>query len=649
MLRRHGAVLVLLLPVLAAAADAQPRAFTADDIIAFKSVVSLAVAPDARSVAVSLRSAHPDRRRFETDLWLVPLDGGAVRQLTFSPGSEGAPAWAPDGSRIAFIARRGEVSEVHVLPLAGGEARPFTAARAPVASFSWAPDGKRIAMVAPPEETNGESRQREHGDDAAVAGRFRNHRVWIATDAAGARALTDGRRHVRLARWSPDGRHLAVISTPTPEADSAEDSHVELIEAATGRSSAVVESDQATDVAWSPDGRMIAIVRPYDGRGISRNDAFVRAVGADRGINLSRVLDRDVEQVFWRGRDRIDVLYSVGTTSAVSTIDVQTGSIVDTWAPGFGITELAPAGDGFVLVGGDGPDEVRVKGTETRVLTQWNSQAASALQLPTIETIKWRTATGSLEGVLLRPAQLETGRRYPVIVNPHGGPRSHSAALLDAQAAFWVSEGFLVFKPNFRGSTGYGDLFARANVANWGDGPFRDVQSGIDHLVLRGIADPTRLFMYGWSYGGYLANWAITHGEQFRAVVSGAGVADLRLQYAISDARRWRFDYFTGTPFNPANMPVYERESPVTYARAARTPTLFIHGEDDERCPLVQGVLMYRALQDNGTKTELVVYPRERHGFTEPRHIIDRARRALEWFRAHDPATSPAQRRTTAG
>ncbi|HSL24056.1 MAG TPA: S9 family peptidase [Vicinamibacterales bacterium] len=649
-LRWIGSLLASAVLLSSQPAAAQPRPLTPEDIVSFKAVVSLAVSPDARAAVVALRSAHHDEHRFETDLWLVPLDGVPARQLTFARGSEDAPAWSPDGSRIAFLARRGELVEVHVLPLAGGEGRPYASGRGSVASFAWAPDGKRLALVGPADDTEQDARRRHERDDAFVVGeQWRNHRVWIATEGSVPRAITDGKRHVRAVRWSPDGKQLAIVTTLTPEADSSEDSRAEIVELDTGRARQVPDSAQASNVVWSPDGGMLLIVRPFDGRGISREDAFVWPLGGDRVVNVTRQLDRDVEEVFWRDQARIEVLYSLGTVSALSTIDVRTSTIVDTWAPGIAVSELRPAGASWALVAGDRPDELLVRAGETlKTLTRWNAELASSLELPVAETVKWRSGAGPLEGVLVRPAQLAADRRYPVIVNPHGGPRSHSMARFDPVSAYFVSQGYLVLKPNFRGSTGYGDIFARANVANWGEGPHRDLISGVESLVVRGLADPARLFIYGWSYGGYLTNWAVTHGDHFRAAASGAGVADLRMQYSISDARRWRFDYFTGTPFTGVNMPVYERESPVTYARFARTPTLFLHGENDVRCPPAQSLMMYRALQDNGVKTDLVMYPREGHGFAEPRHISDRARRVVEWFRAHDPAAAP-QRRTTTG
>lgn len=639
----------LVVAALGAALSAAPeRPFTLDDILSFKTVRGIAVSPDARAAVVLVVAANAGERRFDTELWLVPLDDKAEpRQLTFTAGSEFAAAWSPDGGRLAFIARRGDVPQVYVLPMSGGEARPYANLRAPVSAFCWAPDGKRMAVVAPAEDNEADARRRREGDDEFVVGRqWRNSRVWLVAEGGLPAPLTDPRRHVRVARWSPDGKWIGAVTTPDPEADSAEEARAEIIDVETGKAQEVPGSGRASDIAWSPDGGLLLVVRPFDGNGISREDLFIWPLRGQRMVDLTREIDRDVERVFWRSRDRIQILYSLGTRSALSTIDT-TGRILDTWEPGFALSDVAPgAGDTVLFAGGGAPDELQIRadGT-TRTLTRWNADRASAVALPVFETVRWRSTSAALEGVLIRPATLEPGRRYPLIVNPHGGPRGHSSELFDPQAAYFVSQGYLVFRPNFRGSTGYGDAFARANVANWGEGPLRDVLTGVESLMLRGIVDPARLYIYGWSYGGYLTNWAVTHTDQFRAAASGAGVADLTAQYAISDARRWRFDYFVATPFTAANQPLYDRESPITYARYAKTPTLFLHGERDERCPLAQGLLMYRALKDSGTESEMVVYPREPHGFAEPAHVTDRARRIVEWFRAHEaPPRLPATR-----
>jgi dipeptidyl aminopeptidase/acylaminoacyl peptidase len=216
--------------------------------------------------------------------------------------------------------------------------------------------------------------------------------------------------------------------------------------------------------------------------------------------------------------------------------------------------------------------------------------------------------------------------------------------------AWLASLGYLVFEPNFRGSTGYGDQFAKGNGGDWGAGPFSDIMAGVDALVAAGRADPNRLFLYGWSYGGIMANWTATHTDRFRAIVSGAGVADLRMQYILSDARRWRFDYFGGSPFEPQYLPAYWANSPVTQVGKVKTPVLFLQGEQDRRCPMPQALMMHRAILDNGGDSTLVLYPREGHGFREPEHLLDRTRRIAAFFAAHGgPPLPEAETRAATG
>jgi dipeptidyl aminopeptidase/acylaminoacyl peptidase len=461
-------------------------------------------------------------------------------------------------------------------------------------------------------------------------------------DASGGTAteLTDRTEHVRSAGWSPDGRRIAFIATPTPEADSSEEARARVIEVETRRVTDVPGGELGSSPAWSPDGRRLAFVRAFDGRGWSREDLYVWTVGEDAARNLSSAIDRDIEAIQWAASgDAVFVRYSRGARSEVARIALDGRAPAVAWSPAFPLAALERAGTGWVFVRGDRPAELTRAdggGEHAAALTRLNPEA-DEVDLPAIEVVEWRGDAGPVEGVLVRPARVDPSRRYPLIVNPHGGPRGHTLAEFDGASAYFASLGYLVLRPNFRGSTGYGDAFAKKNRADWGTGPFADVMGGVDALVQRGLADPARLFIYGWSYGGILTNWAITHSDRFRAAVSGAGVADFRMQYTISDSRRWRFDYFGGSPF-AGHQPLYERESPVTYAAQARVPTLFLHGEKDERVPLPQGLMMHRALRDAGVETELVIYPREGHGFEEPRHVVDRARRVADWFRQHDSA-----------
>ncbi len=623
----------------AAARQPKPRPFALEDMVRFREVADLRVSPGGGLVVFSVRSANLDAERYETDLWLAPLDGATPpRQLTSRPGSETSPRWSPDGTRIGFLANDGDKTQVWALPAAGGEAARLTSHALSIASYDWAPDSRRLLVVAPAAETEDEARGgKERGGSYRQGEQWRNHRAWVGEDGRGLTPLTGGKEHVAAGRWSAHGERVALITQPSPEADSATDALVEVVEIAGGARRKVPGSLQATEIDWSPDGRALAFVAPFDGRGISRQDLFVWDPGARESRNLSGSLDRDVELVRWRAGGAVDLLYSRGAVSEVARVEIASGRAQVIWRPGRALDALEPAGEGWAFVRADRPHEVWASGSagaEDRPLTRLNA-GMEGIELPAIEAVHWNGVDPRIEGIVYKPRNHDPRRRYPLVVRPHGGPRLHARAELDPMACYLAARGFVVLRPNFRGSTGYGDEFARGNVENWGDGPYSDMMAGVDHLVAKGIADPDRLFIYGWSYGGYLTNWAIGQTHRFRAAASGAGVADLRMQYVISDARRWRFDYFRGSPF-AGNAEIYAGESPITHARLARTPTLFLHGEKDARCPLPQSLMMYQALRDNGVAAELVLYPRAGHDFEEPRQVLDRARRIAEWFARHD-------------
>jgi dipeptidyl aminopeptidase/acylaminoacyl peptidase len=628
--------------LLASGANAQPRAFTLDDVAAFKTISDAAVSPDGSHAIFAVRRTLLVENRTQVDLWGVRVDGSRpARQLTDDRPGESALRWSRDGSRLGFLADRDGSRQVWALPVAGGDAVKLTSHPESIAAFDWSPDGSQLAILAPAPRTEEEQRRERDKDDAYLLGeQWRNHRLWIVPVSGGqSRQLTDGTWHVRSVAWSPDGARLAVSVAPNAEADASEDAKAQVIEVASAKAADVPGGDLAGSLAWSPDGRRLAFTRAFDGRGISREDLHVwEADSSAAARNLSQSVDRDVESLFWTLDGRaVDVLVSHGATHSLVRVPVDAGQPQAPHHFAHSIGVIARGGPTQVFSRTDRPTELYLGANdrEARALTSLNSES-TRIQLPTAEAVRWKGARGEVEGVLFKPFAYDAGRRYPLLVNPHGGPRGHSNLDFDPAAAYWSSLGYLVFKPNFRGSTGYGDAFTKGNVEDWGEGPFQDVMAGVDALIGRGIADSDRLFMYGWSYGGILANWTATHTDRFKAIVSGASVADGRMQYAISDSRRWRFDYFKGSPFFDANYPLYERESPVTHARHAKSPTLFVVGSEDKRCPLEQSLMMYRAFKDHGVTTDLLIYPREDHGFVEPRHILDRAKRVAGWFARFD-------------
>ena len=623
-------------------ASAQPRAFTLEDMAAFKSITDVAVSPDGRHAIFAVRRTILAENRTQVDLWGVPTDGSRpARQLTDDRPGETALRWSPDGARLAFLADRDGSRQVWALPVDGGEAVKITSHAESIAAFDWSPDSSQMAILAPPAKTDDEKRRERDRDDGYLLGeQWRNNRIWIVPVSGGAsRQLTDGALHIRTVAWSPEGSRLAVSVAPNSEADASEDAKAQVIDVASGKARDVPGGDLGGSLEWSPDGRRLAFARAFDGRGISREDVHVWDVGSSAAArNISQAIDRDVEALFWTADGRsVDVLVSHGAAHSLVRIAVDLAQVQAPQRFSHSIGVIARAGAVQVFSRTDRPAELYAGTSErdAKALTSLNA-AAARVQLPTAEAVRWTGALGEVEGVLFKPFGYDGSRRYPLLVNPHGGPRGHSNLDFDAAAAYWTSLGYVVLKPNFRGSTGYGDAFTKGNIEDWGDGPFQDVMTGVDALIARGTADPDRLFMYGWSYGGIMANWTATHTDRFKAIVSGASVADGRMQYAISDSRRWRFDYFKGSPFLDANYPIYQRESPVTHAKHAKSPTLFVVGSEDKRCPIEQSLMMYRAFKDHGVTTDLLIYPREDHGFVEPRHILDRAKRVAEWFARFD-------------
>lgn len=645
MYRRLLAVATALaaLAASAAIAGAAARPYRLEDVATFRTIGEIAVSPDGRRAAFRLRAADLTKARYATELWVVPTDGSSpARRWSDAGGRVSSPLWSPDGTLLACLVEDVDSSQVRAFSAEGGESRALTSHPEPVSAFEWAPDGKRLLFLAGAPETELENRRRKEKDDGALLEeRWRNERLWIQSVEGGAAVpRTDGREHVLAAAWSADGSSIALLVRPSPEDDSDEETRALVLEADSGRLLEVPGSQRASSISWSRKGKTLGFVRPFDGKGISRQDLFLwEPGGAAPPRNVSAPVDRDIEGVRWDAGGRsVELTYSRGAATEVARIELPAGRPTRVWAPGVPVAAAGTVGSRRLFVPGDRPAELWIAdagGGRERRLTEINPTAAE-IELPRIEVVRWKGPTGEVEGVLTS-FPLETPAPRPLVVRPHGGPRLHSQAFFDPQIAYLASRGFLVLQPNFRGSTGYGDAFTRSNVGDWGDGPLEDSLAGVDALVSRGLADSRRVFLYGWSYGGYLANWAITRTDRFRAVASGAGVADFRLQYTTSDARRWRFDYFGGSPFL-GHQELYDKLSPITRVRGVTTPALFLHGERDVRCPLSQSLMMYRALSDLGVPTGLLLFPREGHDFSEPRHVLDRIRRVAEWFERHDSA-----------
>ncbi len=653
------------------------RPMTDADIMRVQSVGNAAISPAGDRIAYTISAwEHPnargdtalgDRHERRSHLWIVPYAGGSPRQLTNGERGESQPQWSPDGTTIAFVAARGSGTgddapkpQLWLLPADGGEASQLTRARDGIVAYKWSPDGTRIAYLTPDTLSRDEEARRRRRDDAAVyEGEFRLNHLWVIdVRTKEARKVTSGAFTVRGApSWSPDGTRLAFDASPTPMIrDERRDAYiVDIASLALDRISPA--SDVESTPQFSPDGRTVAFtIVPQDNKPMAdgimprtlRNAQIVTFEVATRALtnHAVRTFDYSAGALTWTpdgkgllfiAEDRVyrsvfhydiaakqynkrtsDLL--VGGMSA-STDGSRIALVVDTpvWpAEVYALDNSAPA-----------PRRVTTS-------NEWLKDVA----IGRTEVITWKSKDGnSVEGVLLYPINYTAGTRVPLLVSAHGGPTGAHTNGFKAGTSpgqTWASRGWAVLYPNPRGSTGYGEQFMRANIRDWGGGDYRDIMSGADDVIRRGIADADRMAFEGWSYGGYMTSWVVSQTGRFKAAMMGAGLPSLLSMAGTTDIPGYMSTFFgpprfDGTVINPS-VRLYLERSALSYTDRVTTPLLILHGANDERVPIGQPMEFYRALKDRGKTVELIWYPREGHGLSEYYHQLDRMKREYEWM-----------------
>jgi dipeptidyl aminopeptidase/acylaminoacyl peptidase len=665
---RIALVTTLLLGAVAPALG-QSRPVNVDDVLDLKAVATPRVSPDGTRVLYTVRAWEAasekaqDEKEARTRIWMVPVAGGAARQITFGPRGDSQPNWSPDGRYISFVSARGTGSgedaprpQIYLMRADGGEARRITDAREGVSSYVWAPDSRRIAYVTTdPRSADETARLKTKDDERVFEGDFRHRHLWVieAVDNATATRVTEGKDFTVAdgVSWSPDGTRVVFAAGVTPMLrDERQD--VYIAEVATKQVTKISTNfGRDSSPQWSPDGARIAWVtdpntaKPNgDGTPASEvrqsrlaiYDVASRAV-RDAG---SAAFDLEMGQPQW-SRDSARILFTTGQRAYTTVFgyDLASGRYT-------ALTERrtlqigSQSRDGSVLAVTQDtpalPSEIYVTGPDFKSftrLTDTNPQAAQ-FALGETEVVTWKNEGFEVEGVLLKPVGFKAGTRYPLLVVAHGGPagafvNNYRVGGLEG-GQLWAGRGWAVFYPNPRGSTNYGEKFLRANINDWGGGDYRDIMTGVDALVARGIADPEKLALIGWSYGGYMTAWSITQTARFKAAMVGAGLTNMWSMYGTNDIPNVLIGYFGG-PAGPERLPLYMERSAMTRIDKVVTPTLILHGAADERVPIGQAQELFRGLKDRGKATELVLYPREGHGITEYHHQKDRLTRIQEW------------------
>jgi dipeptidyl aminopeptidase/acylaminoacyl peptidase len=671
-MRRTLAASALVIGTIAVAA-AQSRPVTIDDVLDLKVVGSPAVSPDGSRVLYTVRQweasseRERDRRDARTRIWMVSAAGGDARPITFGERGDSQPQWSPDGTYIGFVSARGAATgdeppkpQVYLMASRGGEARKLTDAPEGVSAYSWSPDSRRIAYVSTdPRSSEEEATLKKRDDERVFEDDFRYAHVWaIDVSTKPATRVTGGRDFTvsGAPSWAPDGSRLTFAAGVTPMLrDARRDVYVADV---AGGGVTRISTNPGSDAnpRWSPDGRWIAwTAEPNTGAPIGDGTlpgAIVhgRLTLYDTSAKTIRdasspAFDLEPGTPAW-SPDSARLLFTAGRRAYtdVFSYDLATGRyqpLTERRTLQFGSQSRDGRVVAVVMDSPGAPGEVHVSDasfTSFRRLTETNPQAAG-FALGATEVITWKSTDGlEIEGVLLKPVGYQEGRRYPLLVVAHGGPsgafvNSYRVGGLEG-GQLWAGQGWAVFYPNPRGSTNYGEKFMRANINDWGGGDYRDIMSGVDALVARGIADPDRLAHIGWSYGGYMTAWVVSQTPRFKAAMVGAGLTNMWSMYGTNDIPNVLIGYFGGI-VNPKTLPLYMERSAMTHIDKVVTPTLILHGGNDERVPVGQALELYRGLKDRGKIAELVFYPREGHGISEYYHLKDRLTRIQDWVTRH--------------
>ena len=632
-------------------ASAQPRPMGFVEALSLPVIQDPQLSPDGRQVVFAMETADWKANRRVGHLYRINVDGTDQVQLTFSERGETSPRWSPDGTQVAFLARRDgdEHNQIYLLHSGGGEARRLTTHAAAPASIAWTPDGTRLIFVAPEAKTP-EEREKDRLQDDVYAfeeTNFKQRHLWAVDLTGTTTRVTEGAYSVVQYAISPDGSRLVMSRAPSPLLEFSHLAELWVTDARGGDARQLTSGNRVSEgsLAISPDNTRVLFRAGANEamEGYHNGKIFVLPLaGGPAGLLTPANAAYDVSDAEWsKEGSTIYFVASMGVHDEVFSLDVASkrATALTSGEHSLGGFDYVPSVDRFVFTLNTAahPPEVHVAAPSAPLpqrVTRVFVDLASRFLLAKQERFTWKGQDGqTIEGLLYYPVEYREGERYPLIVSTHGGPASSDKFGFSPDAQVYAGKGYAVLKPNYRGSTGYGDPFLREMSKGYFKQSHLDVMTGTDAVIAKGLADPARLVKMGWSAGGHMTNKMITFTDRFKAASSGAGAANWISMYAQSDNREFRTPWFGGTPWQ-ANAPIdlYWDHSPLKFVSQVKTPTLFLVGEEDPRVPFPQSVEMFRALRSNGVPTHLYVAPREGHGWTELRHRLFKLQVEMEWF-----------------
>ena len=644
--------------VAARAATTAKRALRATDIFRVRDVRDPQISPDGKWVAYTVTIADSARDKNDTDVWMASWDGKENIRITSTRDGESQPRWSPDGRYLSFLSSRdgSKGGQVWILDRRGGEATRLTEVKGGVSSYEWSPDATRLALIVgdPDDADSGDStkaktpkpivldRYKFKQDVEGYLGDKRSHLYVFDIASKKAELLTPGRYEEANPSWSPDGKLIAFVSDRSADPDRSINTDIYLVEPRAGAEMrrlttfAGEDNNSGSKLAWSPDGKSIAYVRSTS-ESMSIYDQYKVAVipvaGGEPRL-LAESLDRPVTSPRWTA-DGAAIVFLVTDDRTQYLARVRaTGGPVERLTTGPRVVSAVSLGTGgriatLASTSTTLPEVHALENGVLRALSHQNDDWLAEIQLGTTEGIEFRTPDGAdVHAVMTKPAGAAT--KLPTLIRIHGGPTSQDQYSFNFERELFAANGYVVVSPNYRGSNGRGEKFMSAISGDWGNKEVVDVLAATDYVVERGIADPDRLGIGGWSYGGITTNYTIATTPRFKVAISGAGSSLQTSMYGV-DQYILQYETELGPPWkNPDGW--MKVSYPFYHADRIKTPTLFMVGEKDFNVPAVGSEQMYQALKSLGIDTQLVIYPNAFHGITLPSFRVDRLERYLAWY-----------------
>ena len=616
-------------------------------------------------MVVSTPDWNADQAKRKIDL--VNVANRERRTLIADRASLSSPRWSPDGTRLAFLAKDAKTKavQIFVLPMTGGDALRVTDNQQGVDDYSWSPDGKNIAFVAQDPPLDADAIKAHNKVFRVTDGHFLLTKdvapwhLWVVPAAGGeARQLTEGEFSLgtdsgstTTPAWSRDGTRIAFTKFPNAYWAQSFRSVIAEVNVASGHMRSLVSAQGAEDFKFAPADGGYAFVRARGGDQNNGNALYVHADG--KTLDATAALARNFSNYLWMpdGRTLIAAgglgahtvlweqplsgkarLLDLGDAEANNGLGITTGSdttsmsVSRTGAIAFiGTTSMHPS-ELYVL------DSVNAK---PRRITDVNA-FVDQLDLGRTESIEWTSPDGFHEdGVLTYPVGYERGRKYPLVLVIHGGPMMYSNMGFQRLAQLLSAAGFLVFQPNYRGSTNLGDAYEHSMYRDTGDGPGKDVMAGLAAVEKLGIVDEDRIGVSGWSYGGFLTAWLTSHYDIWKAAVAGAPLTDWLMDYSLSYYQEGDEYFFGSSPWTDAGWKIWREQSPINYVRNVKAPTLIMGDVMDSNVPLANAMEWYHGLRDNGVPVEFYAYPETSHVPHDIVQITDMYRRWIGWMKKY--------------